>query len=191
MRSPSSKRGATYVFDRDGTRWSQQVTLVASDGANADEFGKTVSSEGDRVLVGAYANDTAYVYRLTVNGTPWSNLGFGLGGVTLPRLDATGTLAAGSAGSLVLTDTPTFMPSILFVSFVGVGAPFKGGTLVPVPFALMVSLSTGSLGKITVGWSSFPGGVPPGTNLYFQYAIQDGFAVAGVALSNAVRGTTP
>jgi trimeric autotransporter adhesin len=36
-----------------------------------------------------------------------------------------------------------------------------------------------------------PAGVPSGTSLYFQYAIQDAAAVQGVALSNALQATTP
>jgi hypothetical protein len=36
-----------------------------------------------------------------------------------------------------------------------------------------------------------PAGVPGGTSLVLQWAIQDAAAVQGVALSNALKGLTP
>jgi len=38
---------------------------------------------------------------------------------------------------------------------------------------------------------SFPAGVPSGTQLFFQCAVQDAGAVKGAALSNALQATTP
>jgi len=183
--------GAVYVFGRTGTTWTQETIITGSDVGFLDEFGSSVDLEGDRTVVGAYNNLAAYVHRLTGDDAPWTNLGFGLGGTTLPRLTGTGTLAAGSSGSLALASAPPFSLAALFISFIGASAPFKGGTLVPVPFAMHISLFTNAAGKITLPWPSFPAGLPAGTNLYFQYALQDGMAPAGVALSNAVKGTTP
>ena len=42
-----------YVFLRNGTSWSQQAKLVASDGAIYDRFGYSVALSGDYALVGA------------------------------------------------------------------------------------------------------------------------------------------
>ena len=49
--APSS--GAAYVFVRDGTGWSQQALLKASNAGAFDEFGASVAVEGDRIVVGA------------------------------------------------------------------------------------------------------------------------------------------
>jgi hypothetical protein len=70
----ASQRGAAYVFVRSGTTWSQQAKLLASDGADYDEFGCSVSVSGDTALVGAYGHDgskgAAYVFFRT--GTSWT-----------------------------------------------------------------------------------------------------------------------
>ena len=45
--------GSAYVFTLDGTAWSQQAKLTASDAAAFDEFGSSVSLSGERALIGA------------------------------------------------------------------------------------------------------------------------------------------
>jgi len=53
--------------------WSEQVKLTASDGANNDRFGKSVSIDRDYAIVGAYNDDSsrgsAYVFKRS--GTSW------------------------------------------------------------------------------------------------------------------------
>jgi MYXO-CTERM domain-containing protein len=46
--------GAAYVFVRNGTTWTQQVELTASDGANGDDFAHSVSVSGGTAMVGAW-----------------------------------------------------------------------------------------------------------------------------------------
>ncbi len=53
--SPSS--GAAYVFTRSGTSWSQEAYLKASNTADQDYFGYSVSASGNTVLVGASLED--------------------------------------------------------------------------------------------------------------------------------------
>jgi hypothetical protein len=69
--------GAAYVFVRNGTTWTQQAQLLASDGATSDEFGYSVAISGDTVVVGAFHanagfdnNGAAYVF--VRNGTTWT-----------------------------------------------------------------------------------------------------------------------
>jgi hypothetical protein len=45
--------GAAYVFVRDGTTWTQQAYLKASNTDAVDRFGSSVSVSGDRLVVGA------------------------------------------------------------------------------------------------------------------------------------------
>src|SRR5207247_1003888 len=40
-------QGSAYVFVRNGTTWSQQQRLTASDGAANDRFGYSVAISGD------------------------------------------------------------------------------------------------------------------------------------------------
>src|SRR5204863_7231504 len=50
--------GAAYVFTFNGSTWSQQRKLLASDGAAFDRFGYSVAVQGDTVAVGAREDDT-------------------------------------------------------------------------------------------------------------------------------------
>lgn len=46
-------QGAAYAFTRAGTVWTQQQKLIASDGTDFDDFGRSVASTGDTLVVGA------------------------------------------------------------------------------------------------------------------------------------------
>ena len=58
--------GAAYVFVRDGTTWSQQAYLKASQVSANDAFGYSVAVAGDTVVVGAIYEDGSAT---GVNGT--------------------------------------------------------------------------------------------------------------------------
>jgi hypothetical protein len=71
--------GAAYVFAFDGATWNQEAKLTASDAADIDRFGLSVSISGDVALVGAWANDdeatqtgSAYVFEKPVGG--WTDM---------------------------------------------------------------------------------------------------------------------
>jgi hypothetical protein len=61
-------KGHAYIFAWDGTSWSEQALLTASDDAPWGEFGYSVAIHGDAAIVGA--NGAAYVFRRT--GTTWT-----------------------------------------------------------------------------------------------------------------------
>ena len=68
--------GSAYVFTRTGSIWTQQAKLVASDGGEDDEFGYSVSIDGDTAVIGAFFDDdnginsgSAYVFTRT--GSTW------------------------------------------------------------------------------------------------------------------------
>ena len=61
--------GAVYVFRRSGNTWIQKAKLTASDGSLGDEFGVSVSYDGDSAVVGAWGDNpngsysgSAYVF---------------------------------------------------------------------------------------------------------------------------------
>ena len=69
--------GSAYIFVRSGTNWTQQAKLTASDAAEGDHFGTSVSISGDYAIVGAHANDdggsysgSAYIF--VRSGTNWT-----------------------------------------------------------------------------------------------------------------------
>ena len=72
----ATNAGAAYVFRREGYGFVEEQKLVASDGADGDIFGWSVSIDGSVVVVGAREDDdrgdrsgSAYVYRY--NGHTW------------------------------------------------------------------------------------------------------------------------
>jgi len=70
--------GKAYVFVRSGTLWSEQQKLLASDGAELDNFGKSVSVSADTAVIGADWDDTAAgldagsAYVFVRSGTAWT-----------------------------------------------------------------------------------------------------------------------
>jgi len=74
----STKEGAVYVFVRNGSAWTQQAILTASNGQESDVFGYAVAIQGDTLVVGApsadfdiFANWGA-VYTFKRNGGTWT-----------------------------------------------------------------------------------------------------------------------
>jgi cyclophilin family peptidyl-prolyl cis-trans isomerase len=49
--------GSAYIFRYNGSAWTQQAKLTASDGASLDNFGYSVAIDGYYAIVGAYKND--------------------------------------------------------------------------------------------------------------------------------------
>jgi hypothetical protein len=63
--------GAAYVFVREGTTWSQQAYVKASNPDQSDEFATALSISGDTLVVGAYKESSAAT---GVNGDESSNI---------------------------------------------------------------------------------------------------------------------
>jgi len=51
--------GAAYLFVRDGTNWTQQAYLKASNAEGLDNFGNSISLDGDLLVVGASQEDSS------------------------------------------------------------------------------------------------------------------------------------
>ncbi|MFH1270291.1 MAG: FG-GAP repeat protein [Nanoarchaeota archaeon] len=68
--------GSAYIYRFDGNNWIEEQKLLASDGADADKFGYSVSVSGDVAVVGSPYDDdlgsdsgSVYVYRF--DGNEW------------------------------------------------------------------------------------------------------------------------
>jgi len=198
--------GAAYAFTRSGTTWSQAAYLKASNTGFSDDFGGSVGIDGDTVVAGARLEDSAadsvngeqgntaldpgacYVFDLEA----WPDMGSALAGVSGdPLLIGTGTLADFSSNGIALGYAAPDEASALFVSVTSTPVPFKGGTLLAFPWVISPIFQDTSLdGGISLPFT-MPPGLPSSATLWFQYGIQDAAAVAGIALSNAIVGTTP
>ena len=122
--------------------------------------------------------------------SPWQDLGHALAGTAgEPRLVGDGPLTAGSQNSFVLTGAAPDAPMMLFLGFELAHAPFKGGTLLPVPpfFAVGLMSSADGGAVVELGW---PASAPADLRMIVQLAIADTAAPVGVALSNGVAGTS-
>jgi hypothetical protein len=69
--------GSAYIFKRSGTTWSQEAKLLPSDGDIGEQFGFSVSIDGDYAIIGARYDDenghnsgSAYIFKRS--GTTWS-----------------------------------------------------------------------------------------------------------------------
>jgi hypothetical protein len=58
--------GAAYIFNHTGGAWLEDEKILAPDGANNDLFGRSVSMDGNFVIIGANGDDdfkgAAYIY---------------------------------------------------------------------------------------------------------------------------------
>jgi hypothetical protein len=165
--------------------------------ADSPMYAFVIPATGTYVVeVAAAAGTGTYDLIVELSGTAppvpaFVHLGSGLAGVNgVPDLSGSGTLAAGTTGSLSLSSAAPSSPAVLFVSVASAPVPFKGGVLTAFPSTLLVPLATIGSGGVFLSFT-WPSGVPSATALYFQYAIHDVAAPFGVSLSNALKGVTP
>lgn len=87
--------GAAYVFVRNGTDWSQQAYVKASNALADSLFGRSLALSGDTLAVGADGRAAAYVF--VRDGVTWSEQAF-IDGLLVKM----GAGAAGFGGSVAL-----------------------------------------------------------------------------------------
>jgi hypothetical protein len=171
----------------DGTSWHAMHTANGTVGGTNGAW----VHNGELIAAGGVFHPDGTISNWRRLGWAWSDLDSGLAGVNgIPVLFGTGTLAAGCGGKLSLTAARPLSPAMLFVALASAPIPFKGGVLVAFPFSLALSLVTNGSGELVLD-STWPPGVPGGTSVYVQYAVQDPAALAGVSLSNGLQGVTP
>jgi Tol biopolymer transport system component len=145
------------------------------------------SASSDLVSTDTNNVDDAFVY----DTRPFfTDLGHGLAGSNgTPTLAATGKPLAGDAVSWLLGDAKPSAPSALIIGNTNASAPFKGGTLVPLPQVLIPATTSAAGGAAFA--ATWPPGVPADTVLYFQWWIEDQAGPAGFAASTALQLTSP
>ena len=120
---------------------------------------------------------------------PWENLGHALAGSHgAPSMRGSGTLLPGDTLKLTVESSASAAAATLVLGLSALQAPFKGGVLVPDPASLpgaMLALTTGAGGKLLLE-STWPVGIPLGTELYLQLWIADPAAPRGYSATNAL-----
>jgi trimeric autotransporter adhesin len=120
-------QGTAYVFGQNGTAWTQQAELTASDGAVSDDFGWSVGLNGNTALVGApyhkvgsnLQQGAAYMFEgapsYTLSASP-GNFSIAQGGqgtstITITPVNGFTGSVSFSASGLPNGVTPTFTPN--------------------------------------------------------------------------------
>jgi hypothetical protein len=146
---------------------SVQVRFVASD-------------FGDGSIVEA-AIDEFSVFRVDCGGTCQPSLGFGGPGSATLSLCG-GDLSTGTNADLVLSGAASNATAFILAGLTNSPTPAKGGVVVPVPWDLLLTVTTDGSGSATLGVA---GGNGPLT-VFVQAAYQDGGLPQGYGFSNAL-----
>ncbi len=203
----SGGKGAVYVFRKSGVVWSQIAKLVASDGASGDLFGRSVSIDGDTVIVGAPQADVggnsnqgaAYLFRNTTGNT------FNAG----TKITATGGAAGdqfgfsvathGSDRALIGAPQRNSTQGSVYLYGNSSGTWFVLGVLnavTPQSGALYGSaVALSDLGTTDILWVGAPGatsaGIASGVMQFYYYSVAGGFTVGALtAPASPVAGET-
>lgn len=198
--------GVWLLLLKEDLSVKSQVLIGAEDawlGLDQDGFGGAVAGlddiNGDGVAdlaVGLKLSDEAglnagAVWLLNLHGPSWLDVGGGVGGSGgIPALDGQGTMVPGEAAKLTLAGAPSNSLAVFIFGNAILGAPFKGGTLVPIPEFVSPALPIDAAGELELS-GPWPLGAPPGYTLVFQAWVTDSTAPAGLAASNGVVATTP
>jgi hypothetical protein len=118
----------------------------------------------------------------------WLDLGNGLAGAAgIPALTGLGPLLPTAGTKVEVTGGAADATGALVVGYTNLGAPFKGGVMVPFP-NVVLPIALGSSGA----WSlifSWPIEIPAGFLMYWQAWLKDAGGPAGFAASNALQST--
>ena len=130
------------------------------------------------------------IFRIAArDGGPCQDLGFGRVGSNgqTPLFEVLGRLEAGVSADLSLRRAPANVPVALVISSSNTPTPIFGGTLVPMPPELIVTLGTDAAGMASL---TVAGGLGPAV-LYAQWVVADFGLPEAVGFSNACRITFP
>lgn len=202
--------GAVFILflNADSTVGSEQKISAISGGfggtlETSDIFGWSTVAVGDvdgdgldDLAVGANRDDDGGInqgalWLLGLDPGPWSNLGGGTLGMNgNPTLVGAGQLATGTPLSVTLSNALPFAPSLLWLAFSSTPLQKFGGILHAFPPDAQFLLPADGAGTVSLS-ANMPAGVPPGSDLFFQFLCQDASLPSGISLSNSVVGTTP
>jgi predicted outer membrane repeat protein len=121
----------------------------------------------------------------------WVDLGGGTTGSNgPPRLEGAGSLIGGTPASLTLTSSPPGALTLLWASLSSSPQAVLGGAIHATPHTAQLFFVTDVAGTLPLA-TSWPAGLPAGTQFWFQFLLDDPTVVWEITLSNAVRATTP
>ncbi|MGQ0552447.1 MAG: FG-GAP repeat domain-containing protein [Planctomycetota bacterium] len=150
----------------------------------------TGATTGDVLFVATDPNGNSDTFSTLYDIEPiWTDVGSalaGTGGIS-PLLTGSGPLTPNSINTVQLTQALAGTDTNIVVGLSVLNAAFKGGTLVPFPDSVYLSLPVDGTGTHTVNFM-WPIRIPPGTQFWIQHWVEDGGGPVGYAASNALRG---
>jgi len=172
--------------------------LTALGVANVPELLTCLAVSDDGTVVVGMANVAggpfgtgAFIAELPRPTSQWTDLAGGLAGTAgIPQLVGNGTLVAHTPAGVVLTQGKPLAPAALIVGLSAANLPFKQGVLVPNPNFVFSLASLSGQGAVALHFN-WPGGLPSGFAMYWQFLVSDRIAPAGIAISNALLSETP
>jgi len=200
---------AAHLSPLDG-RWyaaatGGQLVAVAADGAASALLEATplsgdpsdfLYSESLRLAGAAQPGPDDAIDLADANLAAWVDLGSALAGTHgEPVLVGAGPLQAGTPVQLTLANALAGSSYALVIGLSFLGAPFKGGTMVPDADVVFFGIPVLASASGAAGWSqlgsTWPPGVPPAFSVWMQAWVTDPAGPKGFAASNGLRATTP
>ncbi len=157
---------------------------------------RAVSADGNVVVGGASTGGGpfdfgGYIAEFSTSEGPFEDVGGGTTGIAgAPTLAADGTLQPHSAFTLDLTDAPANALMLAWVSLSSTPFNAFGGTIHAFPNATDIFLNANGAGEFSAA-TTWPTGIAAGTELWFQFIVQDASVFYGKTLTNALKATTP
>lgn len=161
--------GSAYVFKRNGDSWNQQAILTASDGASRDAFGRSVSINGGRLVVGSSSIPSAvYIFKQT-DSSSWSQepkilegrIGYLYGDTLLTSTESVGNYIFSSGAGYLFkhTDNGWIQQAKLSPSDGTDYDYFGGGSIALYEDIIVLIGACGASPKSVGGGGSIPGAV--------------------------------
>jgi uncharacterized membrane protein len=156
---------------------------------------RKTSSDGN-LVVGGYSTGVGpfsyggFIVEFNTD-EPWTNLGGGTPGIAgTPELSGNGSLVGGTTAGLDLVNAPPSALMLAWLSFTSSPANFFGGTVHATPFDAQFLFSSSPAGTFSAS-TTWPVGVPTGTDVWFQFILSDPSVLWGLALSHGLTATAP
>lgn len=184
--------GTTYFRNLDGgDNFLSMSELSAHFGLGSatlvDELTVTWADGSHTTLFNLPVNQTLTIEAHEV----WADLGGAKAGSTgTPQLSGEGPMTGGDLVQLAVTGALPNTTSWLVMGITQLGAPFKGGTLVPNPDWIFAGFPINGLGQFNALFL-WPVGIPGGIDSFYQFWITDGGVSNNLSATNGLRATTP
>jgi len=128
----------------------------------------------------------------TTDAGTWTNLGGAtpLGFSGPPVMTGSGPLTVGSFNPVTLSNAPPNALMLTWIALAPVPFAFHGGTVHAFPFNSQLFFFANGAGSFAAA-APWPPGLPSGTNIWWQFVIQDFSVPWQITLSNSMLATTP